>query len=196
MKKNIKLKDSTGVVHNEGTVNQTININNQMPNKIYIFIFLASIIIVIFVTFYFFSKNNTNVKNSISSSIISSETIPYEKVKIFFSKGNQDWEKIISYGESKLEEDTQKALLKATLRAKANISKFLTNTIKTETSLKEISNGDISKEKIVNSISESSSSILRGAVFTGYVIDKDRNILRVKVEVTKGSINVSENIDQ
>lgn len=192
MKKNINLKDATGIVHNEGTVNQTININNQMPNKIYIFIFLASIIIVI----YFFSKNNTKVKDSINSSIISSETVHYAKVKIFFSKDNKDWEKIISYGESKLEENTQKAILKATLRAKANISKFLTNTIKTETSLKEISNGDISKEKIVNSISESSSSILRGAVFTGYIIDKDKNILRAKLEVTKRSINVSENIDQ
>ncbi len=118
-------------------------------------------------------------------------------VKIIFAKDKKTWEKIIAYGQSKLtkrdSESIQKALTKASLRAKANISKFLKVDIKTDDTIKEISHNENVTETLISTISESSNAILRGVEVSKYKIDIN-NVLFVKAIVSRKSIEAVNKI--
>ncbi len=132
-------------------------------------------------------------------------------VSIKFDDDGTDWEKIYSVGESTLTfndaNEVSNAKKKATLRAKANISSFLNETIKTESVLNSLTNtvSEVDRdenvtanrktaEELIERIVQSSSSILKGVITLEEKVDVEKNLVTVMVGVSRKTMNVSDSV--
>ena len=135
-------------------------------------------------------------------------------VEILFNSDGSDWEKIMAFGEADLKfgdrTDIRQATKKATLRAKAELSKFMKERISTEETSEEItkllskttSNGqDVSEEntrKIVDTTIEKivnqSNAILKGILVLENNINKKNKYVRVTVGVSRKTQGIADSL--
>lgn len=124
---------------------------------------------------------------------------PITGVSIIFDETGTNWDKIMSVGESELlfgdTKDVRTATKKATMRAKANIAKFLNERLTTSEVLEEMtktlteqsSDGSAkasrkSVETMIEKIENQSEAILKGVI----VLEQDINKPQKQVYVTVG----------
>ncbi len=137
---------------------------------------------------------------------------PTTGVEIIFASDGSNWDKIIANGESELlfgdRKDVRKATSKAILRAKANISKFLSETIETNETLEEITKtisnsinngGKVTTgaerktvETVIESIQNSSEAILKGVIVLEQQINQKDKYVKVQVGVSRKTMKVAD----
>lgn len=131
-------------------------------------------------------------------------------VSIELSPDGQEWLRIRSIGESYLgiadRRDVQMALHKATLKAKAEIARFLNERIATEETLEEITKTLIERdgqnirinpsavETLGVTIRNSAEAILKGVMILEQNIDIDNRLVRVTVGVSHNSMQQADSI--
>jgi len=135
-------------------------------------------------------------------------------VEITFTSDGSDWLKIQSIGEADMNigdrTDERQATKKATLRAKADLAKFMNERITSEETSEEITKltqtastdgNTISKEsnrRIVDSTIErivsQSSAILKGVMPLETRIDNNKGCVRVVVGISRKSINTANSL--
>ena len=139
---------------------------------------------------------------------------PTTGVEIVFAPDGKNWDKIIANGESELlfgdRKDVRKATSKATLRAKANIAKFMKEKLKTTETLEEItktissstnSNGSVSTgaerktvETMIESISNSSEAILKGILVLEQQINQKDKYVKMQVGVSRKTMKAADGL--
>lgn len=131
-------------------------------------------------------------------------------VEIEFSKDKTNWERIKAKGESDLmfgdRKDIQQATKKAIMNAKANISKFLSEEIRSEEAFNEITEilSDTNNQKksssrknvdiLINNITVNSQNILKGLLVLEQNINQKEKYLVVTIGMSKKTIEAAENI--
>ncbi len=120
-------------------------------------------------------------------------------------------QKILSSGEAELEfgdkKDERQALQKATMRAKASIAKFLSESIKSTDTLEEIqktidkaelnSNKTATRETVetqVEMIESKADALLQGVVTLQQDIDRDKKLVIVTVGLKEQTIQAAKNL--
>ena len=163
--------------------------------------------------------NITGNTESVNQTVQTSEApIIYQEpttgVEIEFAPDGKTWERIRANGESELlfgdRKDVRKATSKATLRAKANIAKFLEEKLKSKDTLEEITktlsnskneNGSVSTsaerktvETQVESISSSSDAILKGILVLEQEVNQKDKYVKVQVGVSRKTMRTADSI--
>lgn len=140
---------------------------------------------------------------------------PTTGVEIIFASDGKNWEKIIASGESELlfgdRKDVRKATSKATLRAKANIAKFMKEKLSTTETLEEITktiSNSSSKggeatttgserktvETVIESIRNSSEAILKGILILEQQINQKEKVVKIKVGVSRKTMKAADSL--
>lgn len=131
-------------------------------------------------------------------------------VSVEYSNDGSDWVRIRSIGESDLlfgdNRDVQDAVRKATLKAKAEISKFISEKIKAKEVAEEMSmtmtehNGEDQTanrktvDTLTSKIANSSESILKGVITIEQKTDKAAKRVSVTVGVSRKTIGVADSL--
>ena len=139
---------------------------------------------------------------------------PTTGVEIIFAKDGSNWDKIIANGEADVafgdRQDIRQATSKATMRAKANISKFLTERVKSKETLegmsktitdKKQSGGQVTinsagntVEAITENISNSADAILKGVIVLEQNINKKEKYVSVRVGMSRKTMTTADNM--
>jgi hypothetical protein len=132
-------------------------------------------------------------------------------VALEMSEDGSDWKRIRSIGEASLpigdRKDVQDATRKATLMAKAEIAKFLKESISTEETLEEITKTMAeartgqdaaatrkSCETLVVNIRNSASEILKGVIVLEQKVDMSERLVRVTVGVSRNTMKTADTL--
>ena len=126
-----------------------------------------------------------------------------------------DWEKIYSTGEADLKfgdaSDVRVAKKKAVLRAKAELSKFFEEKISTEETLEDITKESLNatagqdgiteentRKTVVTTIERiknQSDAILKGVIILETKVDRDNNVVLVKIGISRNSIGIANSVN-
>lgn len=165
------------------------------------------------------NKIHVIVASILLLTIVSSANPQYKEpttgVEIIFLEDGSDWSKIIAYSEADLlfgdRQDVRQATSKAVLRAKANITKFLKEKLNTTESIEEISktitNNSMSSdgqqsvnanrktvETMVEKISNSANSILKGVIILEQNINKKEKYVSVKIGTSRKTMKTADSM--
>ncbi len=139
---------------------------------------------------------------------------PTTGVEIEFASDGKNWNRIRANGESELlfgdRKDIRKATSKATLRAKANIAKFLKEKLTTTETLEEITktiSGSINDggavmtgaerktvETVIESISNSSEAILKGVLVLEQQVNQKDKYVKVQVGISRKTMKTADSL--
>ncbi|MDK9707056.1 MAG: hypothetical protein OEL83_08405 [Desulforhopalus sp.] len=161
------------------------------------------------------SAEKTVIKDSTSSGLVTYEE-PGTMVRWELLADGSDWERLFASGEADLvfgdAQDVRTAKQAATLRAKAELAKFLKERITDEETLEQITKKNVKTtagndgqsteatrhaiETIAQKISNQADELLRGVVVLEEKVDPTAKMVRITVGVSRKSMRIAGSVAQ